>query len=518
MLAKTYSFGIQGLEAYPVTIEVFVSGGLPSTIIVGLPDNAIRESKERVRSAIKNCGYKFEPRRITVNLSPADTKKEGPSFDLAMALGILAATKQINADSLEQFAVLGELSLDGSIHPIRGALAIALAMAHHKTEQPALSSFRGLILPSLNAPEAAIVPDVPLYPVKNLEEVIYLLNNPGLVEPFKADPLKYANALSSYDIDFCDVKGQAYAKRGLEIAAAGGHNVLMLGPPGSGKSMLAKRLVTILPDMTWEETLETTKIHSVMGLLKNDQALVKTRPFRSPHHTSSDIALVGGGSLPKAGEVTLSHNGLLFLDELPEFNRNVLEALRQPLEDRFVTVARASKTLKFPAKFMLVAAMNPCPCGWMTDKRQRCQCTSFQIQKYMSKISGPLLDRIDLHLEVPALPSIELLSSHSQENSLAIKERTTQARLRQHERFARSPIRANAEMNHRQVKEFCPLTSECKSLLKQAIEELNLSARAYDKVLKVARTIADLAKAENIFPEHLAEAIQYRSLDRGLWK
>ena len=510
MLAKVHSYGINGLEAYPVTIEVDAGRGLPSTIIVGLPDNAVKESRERVRSAIKNSGYKFGPRRITINLSPADTKKEGPSFDLAIALGILAACEQISCEGLEQYVLLGELSLNGDIKPAKGALAIALSMTSR--------SFKGLIVPQENATEAAVVEHVPIYPVKNLHQVIDFLNNPGSISPVTSIKNTLLSPPSSSDLDFSDVKGQSFVKRGLEIAAAGGHNFLLIGPPGSGKSMLAKRFPTILPDMTPEEALETTKIHSIAGTLKTSNGLMTNRPFRSPHHTTSAPAIVGGGTHPRPGEVTLAHNGVLFLDELPEFNRDVLEAMRQPLEDHEVTISRANKTLRFSSRFLLAASMNPCPCGFLSDPRHQCACSTHQIEKYLSKISGPLLDRIDLHLEVPALHSTEMLSNTSHgETSSQIRERTTRARKIQQERFRDTGIYANAHMNHRQIKQYCALNEECKKLLKIAIDELGLSARGYDKILKISRTIADLAGEEALRSEHLAEAIQYRSLDRRNW-
>ncbi|MBI5025003.1 MAG: YifB family Mg chelatase-like AAA ATPase [Candidatus Omnitrophica bacterium] len=510
MLAKVHSYGINGLEAYPVTIEVDAGRGLPSTIIVGLPDNAVKESRERVRSAIKNSGYKFGPRRITINLSPADTKKEGPSFDLAIALGVLAACEQIPCEGLEQYVFLGELSLNGDIKPVKGTLAIALSIVS--------GPFKGLIVPQENASEAAVVEHVPVYPVKNLHQVVHFLDDPQSLSPVTSHKNVLLPSAASCDLDFSDVKGQSFVKRGLEIAAAGNHNFLLIGPPGCGKSMLAKRFPTILPGMTPEEALETTKIHSIAGTLKTSNGLMTNRPFRSPHHTTSAPAIVGGGTYPKPGEVTLAHNGVLFLDELPEFNRDVLEAMRQPLEDHHVTISRANKTLRFSSRFLLAASMNPCCCGFLSDPRHQCTCSAHQIEKYLSKISGPLLDRIDLHLEVPALHSTEMLSNTSHgETSSQIRERTSRARKTQQERFRDTSIHANAHMSHRQIKQYCALDEECKKLLKMAIDELGLSARGYDKILKISRTIADLAGEEKLRTEHIAEAIQYRSLDRRHW-
>lgn len=511
MLSRVFSCSLLGIEAKDVEIEVDVSStGMPYYAIVGLPQPAVKESKDRVKAAIINSNYHYPlDGKIIINLAPADVKKEGSAFDLPIAMGILCSNRYVNADNLKNYYVLGELSLDGSIKPIRGALSIA---SHIKETER-----KKLILPFENASEAALVEGIFVYGVKSLAEAVNLVNGTAEISPVKVNLETLFNSASEYFVDFMDVKGQEHVKRALEVAVAGGHNVLMIGPPGSGKSMLAKRIPTIMPLMTFEEAIETTKIHSIAGLLNSREAIVARRPFRSPHHTISDVGLVGGGSYPMPGEISLAHNGVLFLDEFPEFQRSALEVLRQPLEDGKVTISRALITITYPAKIQLIASMNPCVCGNLGHPTKRCTCSPAQIQRYISRISGPLLDRIDLHIEVPPVEYSKLADTRSGEPSSAIRARVQSARKIQQERFKKSKIFCNAHMESRHLNLYCQLDQPSQKLLENAMEKLGLSARAYDRIRKVARTIADLENSEDILPHHIAEAIQYRSLDRQFW-
>ncbi|MDR0713164.1 MAG: YifB family Mg chelatase-like AAA ATPase [Bacteroidales bacterium] len=509
MLVKTFGSAVYGIKATTITIEVNVSRGV-NFLLVGLPDSAVKESQQRIESSLQMQGFQLPGRKVVINMAPADIRKEGSAYDLPLAVGMLAAYEMMASDRLEQYIIMGELSLDGTIQPIKGALPIAL--------QARQEGFTSCIFPAQNAKEAAIVDGITVYGATNIKEVVDLLNGTSALEPVKIDIDKEFLHHSHYESDFSDVKGQENVKRAMEIAAAGGHNIILIGPPGAGKTMLSKRLPGILPPLTIDEALETTKIHSVAGKTNKGTALITKRPFRSPHHTISDVALVGGGSFPQPGEISLAHNGVLFLDELPEFKRTVLEVMRQPLEDRVITISRARFAVEYPASFMLVSSMNPCPCGFYNHPEKKCMCAPGMVQKYLSRISGPLLDRIDIHIEVVPVPFEKLSEQREAESSKAIRRRVVDARNIQKTRFAQyEGIHCNAQMSSRMLQKYCEIDAAGQNILKTAMQKLGLSARAYDRIIKVSRTIADLEASENIQVQHLAEAIQYRSLDREGW-
>ena len=509
MLARVYSSMITVIEAATVEVEVDIVYGLPIFTIVGLPDTAVRESKERVRSALRNAGFKFPSKKITVNLAPANVRKEGALYDLPVAVAILCAEGFINKEKVKDYMFIGELSLYGSIKPVRGALLIAIAARD--------AGFKGLLIPSENAAEAAIIPGIDVYGVETLQQVIGFLEEREVLKPHATDVSNIFAGRPVYDTDISEVKGQEHAKRALEVAAAGGHNVLMIGPPGSGKSMLAKRLSTILPDMTFDEAIETTKIYSLTGRLHNEMPVITARPFRPTHHTISYAGMAGGGNTPRPGEITLAHNGVLFLDETPEYRRDVLEVLRQPIEDRHITISRAGGTMTYPARFMLVCAMNPCPCGYFTDPGRNCTCTPFQIQRYRSKMSGPLLDRIDIHINLPPVSMKEINSCMPAETSSNVRLRVNMARDTQRRRYkGENGIYCSADLNSTHIAKYCKIDNRSQEILEMAMGRLGLSARAYDRILKVARTIADIDTREEILPQDVSEAIGYRMLDRNV--